>query len=358
MANPERKTREPTAGRGRGHGRPTLATVATAAGVTAMTVSRYLRGRDAVAPATAARIDAALTSTGYTPNKHAGMLASGRSNIVAAIVPSIANSNFSVTLQGLSHALQHAGMELLLASTDYSLAREEQQLRAVLGWSPSGLVVTGCRHSPASRALMRRAQATGMPVLEMWDHNPRDKQFVQVGFGHAAVGRMMAQHLLQRGYRDLGYVDSGVAQDFRAHQRASGFAAAARAAGVPCRLFAAPQIEAMAAGRDAFATVAQAALPRALAFASDNLAAGALLCARGAGLRIPTQLAFLGFGDQPVAAQLGLSTVSVAPYQIGAICGQRLLRMLVDGGVRSGTVQTDESSTSLSAPALLQRDSS
>jgi LacI family gluconate utilization system Gnt-I transcriptional repressor len=335
-----------------------LATVAAAADVTAMTVSRYLRERTAVAPATAARIDAALARTGYTPNKHAGMLASGRSNIVAAIVPSIANSNFAVTLQGLSHALQGAGMELLLASTDYSLAREEQQLRAVLGWSPSGLVVTGCRHSPASSALMRSAQASGMPVLEMWDHNPRDRRFVQVGFGHAAVGRMMARHLLQRGYRDLGYVDSGVVQDFRAHQRANAFVAAARAAGVPCRMFHAPRIEAMAAGREAFTALAQAGLPRALAFASDNLAAGALLCARGMGLRIPAQLAFVGFGDQPVAAQLGLSTVSVAPYQIGAICGQRLLAMLADGDVPSPAAAEGETASLLPAPALVQRDSS
>jgi LacI family gluconate utilization system Gnt-I transcriptional repressor len=356
VANPERQTRARNAGRG--HGRPTLATVAAAAGVTAMTVSRFLRGGDGVAPATAARIGAALSSTGYTPNKHAGMLASGRSNIVAAIVPSIANSNFSITLQGLSHTLQHAGMELLLASTDYSLAREEQQLRAVLGWSPSGLVVTGCRHAPAARALMLKAQANGMPVLEMWDHNPRDKQFVQVGFSHAAVGRAMAQHLLQRGHRDLGYIDSGVAQDFRARQRANGFAAAARAAGVSCRLIVAPPIEAMAAGRAAFTALAQAGLPRALAFASDNLAAGALLCARGIGVQIPAQLALLGFGDQPVAAQLGLSTVGVAPYQIGAICGQRLLRMLAEGGARPGAIAADETQPSLSPPTLLQRDSS
>jgi LacI family transcriptional regulator, gluconate utilization system Gnt-I transcriptional repressor len=328
--------------------------VAAAAGVTAMTVSRCLRDRGSVAPATAARIDAALARTGYTPNKHAGMLASGRSNIVAAIVPSIANSNFSLTLQGLSHALQQAGMELLLASTDYSLAREEQQLRAVLGWSPSGLVVTGCRHSAGARSLMTKAQANGMPVLEMWDHNPRDTQFEQVGFGHATVGRTMARHLLQRGYRELGYVDSGVVQDFRAHQRASAFAATARAVGVPCRLFEAPRIEAMAAGREAFAAMVQTGLPRALAFASDNLAAGALLCARGMGLRIPEQLAFLGFGDQPVAAQLGLSTVGVAPYQIGAVCGQRLLRMLA--GAPPGEAGL-EPMPELGAPTLLQRDS-
>lgn len=322
-----------------------------------MTVSRYLRRREAVAPATAARIDAALERTGYTPNKHAGMLASGRSSIVAAIVPSIANSNFSVTLQGLSHTLQHAGMELLLASTDYSLAREEQQLRAVLGWSPSALVVTGGRHSSGARALMCQAQATGMPVLQMWDHNPRDKQFVQVGFSHTAVGRLMAQHLLQRGYRDLAYVDSGVSQDFRAHQRARAFAAQAGMAGLRCRIFAAPKLDAMAAGRAVFTEILRAGLPSAVAFASDNLAAGAILSARNLGISIPKPLAFLAFGDQPIAAQLDLSTVSVAPYEIGAICGQRLLTMLADREGSAGAAYRLPAQAILPSPKLVQRGS-
>jgi LacI family gluconate utilization system Gnt-I transcriptional repressor len=298
-----------------------------------------------------------LERTGYTPNKHAGMLASGRSSIVAAIVPSIANSNFSVTLQGLSHTLQHAGMELLLASTDYSLAREEQQLRAVLGWSPSALVVTGCRHSTGARTLMRQAQSTGMPVLQMWDHNPRDQQFAQVGFGHPAVGRLMARHLLQRGYRDLAYVDSGVSQDFRAHQRARAFAGEARMAGLHCRIFEAPKIDAMAAGRAVFAEILQAGLPGAIAFASDNLAAGALLCAQNLGIPIPERLAFLAFGNQPIAAQLDLSTVSVAPYEIGAVCGQRVLTMLSGCEDAADAATRHPAEATVPSPKLVQRGS-
>ena len=92
-----------------GHGRSTLADVALAAGVTKITVSRYLREPARVAPATAARIQAALTSHAYVPNKQAGMLASGRSPVVAAIVPSLANSVFAETVQGLADGLQAAG---------------------------------------------------------------------------------------------------------------------------------------------------------------------------------------------------------------------------------------------------------
>ena len=63
--------------------------------------------------------------------------------MVAALIPSIANSIFAETVQGLADGLQGSGCELLLAATNYSTAREEAQLRALMGWFPSAIVVTG-----------------------------------------------------------------------------------------------------------------------------------------------------------------------------------------------------------------------
>ncbi len=155
MANPRKSIRpavpaaERKAGRaartqGRSFGRATQATVAEQAGVTPMTVSRFMRAPDQVAVETADRIRAALQRTGYTPNKHAGMLAGRRSSIVAVIVPSIDSATFSGTVQALSDGLQSHELELLLAATNYDPQREEQQIRALLAWSPSALVVTSC----------------------------------------------------------------------------------------------------------------------------------------------------------------------------------------------------------------------
>ncbi len=226
----------------RGHGRTTLADVARAAGVTAITVSRYLREPQRVAPATARAVAAALLATGYLPNKQAGVLASaahapaGGARMVAALIPSIANSIFAETVQGLADALHGSGCELLLASTGYSAEREEEQLRALLGWFPSALVVTGRQHTPGALALLRQAFARGTPVIEIWDHHPEPgaESFTQIGFDHEQVGRAMAEHLIARGHRTLAYVDSGVAEDFRAHERGDGFLAAARQAACAC----------------------------------------------------------------------------------------------------------------------------
>jgi LacI family gluconate utilization system Gnt-I transcriptional repressor len=117
MENPQPGLDSANARHRRSHGRATLADVAAHAGVTPMTVSRMLRQPDRVAPETAQRIRQAIDNTGYSPNKQAGGLASGRSAIVAAIIPSVANSVFAETIQGLSDALQHAGLELFWRPT-------------------------------------------------------------------------------------------------------------------------------------------------------------------------------------------------------------------------------------------------
>ena len=245
----------------RGHGRATLADVAAAAGVTAITVSRYLREPHRVAPDTAAAVAAALLRH-RLPAQQAGRRAGQRgqrlgTRMVAALIPSIANSIFAETVQGLADALQGSGCELLLAATGYSAEREEEQLRALLGWFPSALVVTGRRHTPGALALLHQAQARGTPVIEIWDHHPEPgaEGFTQIGFDHEQVGRAMAEHLIARGYRSLAYVDSGVAEDFRAHERGDGFLAAARRRRVPARRIAAPAREAIEAGRLRFASL-------------------------------------------------------------------------------------------------------
>lgn len=316
--------------RGRSFGRATQATVAEQAGVTTMTVSRFLRSPDRVACGTADKIRAALQRTGYTPNKHAGMLAGRRSSIVAVIVPSIASATFSGTVQSLSDGLQSHELELLLAATNYDLQREEQQIRAVLAWSPSALVVTGRTRTRSATALLRQAQASGIPVLQIWDFAARDDSFVQIGFDHTRVGELMARHLLSRGHDDLVYVDNSVPQDLRAHARGNAFARVVRKAHGRVRMVAMPNVEPMAAGGAVLQQLLTEGMPRAIAFASDFPAAGAWLLAQRAGIAVPAQLALLGFGDYPIASQLGagLSTVSVDRHALGTICAQQLLSMV------------------------------
>lgn len=319
----------------RGHGRPTLHDVAEAAEVTRITVSRYIREPAKVASETAARIQAAIEQTGYVPNHQAGALASGASRIVAALIPNVGHSIFAETIQGMTEGLRDSGHELLLMATGYSMEREESQLRALVGWAPGALVVTGRHHTPGALRLLREAHAAGTSVVEIWDH-PDDAAetdgFARIGFDHMAIGRAMAKHLIDQGHRVLAYVDSGVAEDFRAHVRGEGFVAEARAAGAQVTVLRAATGDAFDAGREVMAQMLSQPVTAA-AFANDHLACGALMQAQALQIAVPSQLALLGFGDFPIGRQLvpALSTVRPPRSAIGQAAAEAVLESLATG---------------------------
>ena len=222
------------------------------------------------------------------------------------------------------------------------IEREEDQLRAVLGWSPAGIVVTGRRHTRGTLELLRQARASGTPMVEIWDYHPEAMVadgVAQVGFDHAEVGRAMALHLLGLGHRRLVYVDSGVAEDFRAHERGAAFAAVVKASGAQAKVVRAMAGDALDAGREVVAALLGSGPRRvsAFAFANDHLACGALLEAQARGFAVPGDLALLGFGDFPIGRQLSppLSTVRPPRYEIGHAAAAALVHALATGAQTS-----------------------
>lgn len=300
-----------------------------------MTVSRYLRSPQRVAASTASRIARAIEETSYSPNHQAGSLASGRSHVVAVVVPNIAHSIFADTLHGLGQELQMHGLHMLVSSTGYSLAQEEVQVRNVLGWAPAALVVTGRAHLPATQSLLKHALARGTPVVEIWDQNPLGEisAFHQIGFNHFDTGSQMARALLSRGMRELVFIDSGLSEDLRAHERADGFMSEAQRQGAQAERIAAPMGDPTLAGAQCFSLWYSRTRRRhqvGFAFANDLLATGAQLRAFEQGLRMPEDMLMLGFGDFPVGryCQGGLSTIHIDGEQIGKACAHYIARSL------------------------------
>lgn len=360
----------------RGHGRVTLTDVARQAGVTIMTVSRYLRLRESVAAKTGQKIALALQETGYSPNLQAGSLASGRSQAVAVIVPNLTHSIFADTLHGLGAGLQAEGLQMLVSSTGYSLALEEQQVRTMLGWAPAAVVVTGRRHNAATQQLLQAAQAHGTPVVEIWDQSPSGEHhdFQQIGFDHALVGGAMAEALMERGYKRLCFIDSGVEEDFRAHERAQGFLDAARASSIRAELMQSDLGDAIEMGSACFARWhaqncgverdppsqekrdGSSVLTCGFGFANDLLATGALLAAQRQGYAVPSEIGMIGFGDFPVGRYClgGLSTMHIDGERMGQACATFIAEQLRQSK-HMGAARVEQAKQVVLQPRLLWR---
>jgi len=312
----------------RGAGRVTLNAVARAAGVSAITVSRYFNQPEQVSPERRERIAAVVAELCYVPNLVAGGLASARGKIVGMVIPNISGSIFANTIQGFSDTLSRHGYQLLLASSYFDIKQEENAVRAFLGWSPAALVLTSHFHSAGTEKMLAEAD---IPVIETWDYQP-ERGPMQIGFSHFEVGVTAARHLLDKGYQRIAFVQNSAPGDFSALERRDGYAATVREAGREPWIFAPDADRApFEAGKQAMDALMNASpRPDAIIFANDNLAAGGLLAGQRAGIKIPADCAVLGFGDYPFAEMLlpSLSTIKPPALEIGVLAATRVLESL------------------------------
>jgi LacI family gluconate utilization system Gnt-I transcriptional repressor len=309
---PVRRTR-------RGSGAVTLHDVAKLAGVAPITASRALNTPDQVSAEVLQKVTDAVARTGYVRNRMAGGLASARSRLVAAVVPSIAGPVFQQTVQSLTAALAERGYQLMLGQSGYVDSREDALIEAIIGRRPDGIVLTGIMHSPEAR---RRLLAAGIPVVETWDLTPTPLDML-VGFSHVEVGRAVAEFLVAKGRRRLALV---AGDDERSLRRQQAFQSAAGALGVgEVPVVHVPAPTTLKSGRQALASLLQTTPDIDAVFcSSDLLALGVMTEAQARGIAVPGQLAVVGFGDLEFAADLhpALTTVRIDGEAIGRQAAQ------------------------------------
>jgi LacI family transcriptional regulator, gluconate utilization system Gnt-I transcriptional repressor len=294
--------------------------VAREAGVSMITVSRALRRPDMLARATLQSVRAAIARLHYVPNLNAGSLASNRSRIVAVIVPTVSNSIFSDTIDGLSRTVSPHAYQLLLGQTHYRPQAEAALVDAFLGRRVDGLVMTGVKHARGVRARLERAD---IPVVETWDLTARPIDRV-VGFSNHGAGQAAARYLLDKGYRPIAFIGG---DDDRSTARLAGVRDVA-GPNVDAALVPAPSSP--QEGADALGRLLAKGRPRAVFCSNDMLAVGALFECQRRKLRVPADVAIMGFADLPIASTVEptLTTVQVRSTAMGERAGRLLLDCL------------------------------
>jgi LacI family gluconate utilization system Gnt-I transcriptional repressor len=307
--------------------RPQLSDVAKAAGVSVVTVSRAMNAPAIVSSKTRRKIEKAILDTGYVPDLVARSMAQQRTRIVAGFVPTLLDSIFASSIQGLSDAISRDGLQLLLGNTNYDMLDEERLVLAMMGRRPDAVVLTGLSHTNKLRRLLRGA---GVPVVEIWSvgASPID---LAVGMINRDAGRAITTHMIARGRRRIGYVSRPTQGNDRARDRRQGYLDALADAGLPSAEEWRWETETtIDAGAEAVERLALAHDLDALVFSGDNTATGALLACMARGIAVPQRLAIGGFGDLPIATMLpgGLTTIRIDAYGIGRKAGELIVAAL------------------------------
>lgn len=303
--------------------------VASRAKVSAMSVSRALRTPDRVSPETLRRVQKAVHELGYVPNRLAGGLkAPSRTQLAAAIVPSLQNSLFAGTMQGLTEALRKKGINLMLGDSHYSHEEEESLIAAFLAHRPCGLVLHDTAHTPGAKRLLRNAR---IPVVEIGDLVSRPIDLV-VSYSNFAAAKAMTDYLIARGYRRIAFVGLPSADNERSRERQRGFRAALAEAKLP--FDEAHLIET----ESGFESGAEALVrlvgmnPRvdAIFFTTGVTPVGAMMeCARQ-GWEVPKKVAIASFDDWAVSRlfKTPITALDIPRYHIGERAAELMLRRL------------------------------
>lgn len=300
----------------------TLRDVSDASGVSEMTVSRVLRNRGDVSPATRSRVLEAARALGYVPNKIAGALASQRVNLVAVIIPSLSNMVFPEVMTGVSEVLEDTGLQPVVGVTNYLPEREEAVLYEMLSWRPSGVIIAGLEHTAAARAMLENA---GIPIVEIMDvdGDPVDSA---VGISHQRAGRQMAEAIIASGYRKIGFLGTMMPNDHRARKRLEGFEGALQKAGLSLqdREFYSGG-SALLKGREMTAAI----LKRSpdldfLYYSNDMIGAGGLLYCLHEQIDVPGHVGLAGFNGVELLDGLPrkLATMDACRLEIGRIAAE------------------------------------
>lgn len=335
---------------------PSMADVAVRAGVSHQTVSRVLHAHAYVRPATRERVLAAIDELGYRPNQAARALVTARTATVGILTTATADFGPASTVLAIETAARSEGYFVSVAALtgeDSTSAREV--LDQLMNQGVDGVVVVAPLEEVA-RLIDDVAPAVPVVVVAARPDIPADTRVRYVCVDQQRGAALATRHLLQLGHTRIAHV-AGPGGWFDAARRAGGYAEAMAEAGLPVRTVAAGGWSAdrgYEIGRALAAEIGRPDAPTAIVAANDYLSLGLLKAFWQHGVRVPQDVAVVGFDDIDGSGYLvpALTTVRQPFADLGAAAMRALLDQWSEGGLRAAGGMVE-----VIPPELVVRDS-
>ena len=301
--------------------------VAAMAGVSLGTVSNVLNRPDRVRSATRIRVEEAMQQLGFVRNESARQLRVGRSSTVAYVMLDATNPFFTDVARGMEGVAEGAGLSLFLCNSDQRAERERTYLTRLEQQRVQGVVITPSDpESPLLVDLPRR----GTPVVIV--NRPRmAATHCTVSVDDELGGRLAVEHLVSLGHEQLVFV-GGPGHLGHVRDRLLGAFSAWDGAGLDRDRLTVVDTDGLtvAEGSGAarrVADLASRARPTAVFCANDLVALGLLQGCLGLGLRVPEDLAIVGYDDIDFAAAAAVPLTSVRQprHELGRRAAELLL---------------------------------
>jgi LacI family transcriptional regulator len=305
--------------------------VADRAGVSLGTVSNVLNHPEVVAEATRRRVQQVIEELEFVRNGSAHQLRAGQSQHLGLVVLDVTNPFFTEVARGVEDVANEANYVIMLCNSDDSLSKEGRYLHMLEEQRTAGILITPVQDESDS---LRRLRQKHVPVV-LLDRPSRAQDLCSVTVDDELGGEMAACHLLELGHRRIAFV-RGSLSNRQCAERRMGVRRAIKKAGYdPADILIDIPVAALnASAGEGCVDMTLSHKPTAVFCANDLLALGVMRGLLERKLRIPDDVALVGYDDVEFAASLSpaLTSVRQPKYQLGRAAAELLLREINSSG--------------------------
>jgi LacI family transcriptional regulator len=305
--------------------------VARKVGLSRTTISYVLNNRSDVSipEATRLRVLNAAAKLGYRPNGIARSLVRGKTSTIGVIVPALELSSTADVVNGIELECSRKHYRMLLAYSHNDPEIEVQQARLLLEHRVDGIIcVVGYRSPTGTSRWLEETAADHVPCVIVDSSIPGAS--VDYVVGDDRQGALAAvSHLLRLGHSRVAHLSAGK-RGAPARERREGYLQALSAAGLPVdpKLIIGTSFEVEEAAESMNHLLDLPKAPTAVFAADDLMAAAAIEAMRGRGVRVPEDVAVVGFNDITLAQYLRLTTVRLCAQERGRLAIERLFKRM------------------------------
>lgn len=320
----------------------TVHSLAEMLGVSATTVSRALNGTGRMSDATRRKILERAKAENYKPSLVARNLVNQRTKTLGVVVPMIGNTVYSPIVRGIEQVAFTKGYNIILCDTDLSKAKEQAYLDTLVQRRVEGIAITAVSdHNAPDCEHLVKLNASGIPVV-MIDYDNPEQRLCRVGTDNFASASMLTEHLISLGHCRIAFIHSGLEPwDCGINARFNGYRDAIQRAGLEIdeSLCVQSGEKTIDEAKSFDVRVVQELLlredrPTAIFGFTDMMAIKVISVAHQMGLKVPEDLAVVGFDDilMSAYASVPLTTVRQPVQKVGKRAAEILFDRIESGG--------------------------
>lgn len=306
----------------------TIADVARRAGVSISTVSRVVNGSAPVDELTAAKVREAVQALGYIPQAAARNLAKRTTDTIGLLLPSIGEDFFSMMMRGIEQEATAAGYNLIIATQTSIASHTASQLPFGRHNTDGMIIFTG----NLDMQVISPLYSSGFPIVLLYESAPKPFHIPTVTVENKDGSRRIIDHLIEvHGKRRIAFVRGPVGNE-DSSWRELGYRTSLTAHDIKFdpALVVRGEFSTDTSIRAVAALMSGNAKPDAIFGGSDEGAIGALIALNKLGIRIPEDVALVGFDDLTLVRYLqpALTTVHAPTEDVGRVAFRQLLRLM------------------------------